>query len=78
MQLNVDKILSKLNGNAALGPSGMRNGHLRMWTRAFAPVSAESAVENLEKLGSDMANHKLPQWFMHVMHGAGLLVIVKT
>jgi hypothetical protein len=49
-----------------------------MWTGAFAPVSAKTAVENLGKLVSDMANDKFPPWFMQVMQGADLLAIVKT
>jgi len=78
LQLKLDKILCKLDWITAPGPSGLRNGHLRMWTGAFAPVSAEAAVENMEKLVSDMANDKLPPWFMQVIQGADLLAIVKT
>ncbi len=39
---------------------------------------AYTTVENLEKLISDMANDKLPPWFMQVMQGADLLAIAKT
>ena len=78
MQLKVDKILSKFDWNEALGPSGLRNGHLGLWTGAFAPLSTYTTVENLEKLISDMANDKLPPWFMQVLQGEDLQAIMKT
>jgi hypothetical protein len=49
-----------------------------MWSGLFALVSAETTVENLEKLVSDMENDKLPPWFMQAMQGADLLAIVKS
>ena len=41
LELKAEQILSKLDWNAAPGPSGLRNGHLRMWVGAFAPPAAE-------------------------------------
>ena len=49
-----------------------------MWTGAFAPVSTDTTVENLERLVSDMSKDKLPSWFMQVMQSVDLLAIVKT
>jgi hypothetical protein len=60
----VDKILPKLDVYAAPGPSGLWNSHLSIWTRVFAPESADEAVEHLETLINDMANDKPPTWFM--------------
>jgi hypothetical protein len=78
LQLKVDKIMGKLDWNAAPGSSGLRNGHLGMWNGAFTLVFAETTMENLERLVSDMANDRLPPWFMQVMHGADFLAIVET
>jgi len=37
--LKVEKILGKLKNDAALGPTGLRNSHVRMWMGAFAPAT---------------------------------------
>ena len=64
VELRVEKVLSKLDMNVAPGPSGLRNGHIRIWAGAFAPPSADEVVEWLEKLLTDMANDKMLAWFM--------------
>ena len=58
LRVKVDKILPKLDVYVALGPGGLRNAHLRMWTVVFAPETSDEAVEHLETLLSDMANEK--------------------
>ena len=68
MELRVEKVLPELDMNAAPGPSGLWNGHIRIWAGAFAPPSADDAIEWLEKLLTDMANDKMPAWFMHAIH----------
>jgi hypothetical protein len=78
IELKVEKILPKLDTNAAPGPSGLRNAHLRMWTGVFAPPSADEAIEHLEALLSDMANDKMPAWFMQAVQSAELLALVKA
>jgi len=65
LRVKVDKILPKRDVYAAPGPGGLRNAHLRMWTGVFASETADEAVEHLETLLSDMANDKMPGWFMH-------------
>jgi hypothetical protein len=77
LQLKVEKILPKLDAYAAPGPSGLRNSHLRIWTGVFAPESTDEAVEHLETLISDMANDKLPPWFMHATQSAEVIALVK-
>ncbi len=67
IELKVEKILPKLDMNAAPGPTGLRNVHLRMWTGVFAPPLADEAIEHLEALLSDMANDKMPTWFMQAV-----------
>jgi len=52
--------------------------HIKMWMGAFAPASADTAIQHLEAFITDMAKDKLPPWFMHVMQGADLLAIVKA
>ena len=37
VEVRVEKVLPKLDMNAAPGPSGLRNGHIRIWAGAFAP-----------------------------------------
>ena len=54
--MKVEKILPKLDMNAAPGPAGLRNGHIRIWAGVFAHPSADEAIEWLEKLLTDMAN----------------------
>jgi len=49
-----------------------------MWMGAFASYTADEAIEHLEDLIMDMANDKLPPWFMHAMQGAELLSTIKT
>jgi hypothetical protein len=60
LQVSVDRILPKLDLNAAPWPTGFWSGYLCLWTGAFAPTSAEDATEHLELLISDIANDKLP------------------
>ncbi len=64
--------------NAAPGPSGLRNGHIRIWAGVFAPPSADEAIEWLEKLLTDMANDKMPGWFMQAIQAAELMALVKA
>ncbi len=72
------RVLPKLDVNAAPGPTGLRNGHLRIWAGVFAPPSAEEVVEWLEKLLTYMANGRLPAWFLQAVHAAELMALVKT
>ena len=60
LKVSVRKILPKLDIHAAPGPGGLRNAHIRLLTRVFAPETAQEAVEHLELLLSDMANDKMP------------------
>jgi len=76
--LKLGKILGKLSNDAAPGPTRLRNNHVNMWMGAFAPDTTDEAIEHLEDLITDMANDKLPPWFMHAMHGTQLLAIIKT
>ncbi len=39
VELKVGNVLPKLDVNAAPGPSGLRNGHLRIWAGVFSPPS---------------------------------------
>ena len=48
-----------------------------MWVGAFAPPAAEQSIRLLDRFISDMANDKMPTWFMHALQGADLLAIVK-
>ena len=48
-----------------------------MWMGVFAPTAADTAIETLENLIIEMANDKLPPWFVQAMQGAWLLGIVK-
>ena len=41
-------------------------------------IPADEAIEWLEKLLTDMANDKLPGWFMKAIQAAGLMALVKT
>ena len=77
IHLKVSKILSKMDVYAAPGPSRLRNSHLRIWTGVFAPESADEAVEHLETLISDMANDKLPAWFMQAIQSAENISLLK-
>ncbi len=43
----------------------------------FAPEAADEAVEHLELLINDMANDKLPAWFMRATQDAEVIAIVK-
>ena len=67
VELKVDKILGKLNNEASPRPAGLRNTHVEMWMGAFAPASAETTIQYLENFITDMANDKLPPWFMQAM-----------
>ena len=64
VKLRVGKLLGKLNNDAASGPAGLRNTHLKMWMGAFTLEVAETAIEHLEKFITDMGNDKMPPWFM--------------
>jgi len=64
VEVRVEKVPPKLDMNAAPGPAGLRNGHIRIWAGAFAAPAADEAIEWLEKLLTDMANDRLPAWFM--------------
>jgi len=37
LHLKLEKIMPKLDVHAAPDPSGLRNGHLRIWMGVFAP-----------------------------------------
>ena len=75
IKLKVGNILHKLDMNAAPGPSGLRNGHLRLWTGVFAP---DEDIQHLEELLTDMANDKLPGRFMQVVQATKLMTLVKA
>jgi hypothetical protein len=47
-----------------------------MWMGVFAPATTDTAIENLEDQITNMANDKLPPWFMQAMQGAELLAII--
>jgi hypothetical protein len=64
VKLSVSKVLPKLDINAAPGPSGLQNGHIRIWAGIFAPPDADEAIKCLEMILTDMANNKLLAWFM--------------
>jgi hypothetical protein len=49
-----------------------------MWMGAFAPESADTAIQHLEDFITNMANAMLPPWFMQTMQGAYLLAIIKA
>ena len=78
VELKVEKVLPKLDMNTTPGPSGLRNGDIRIWAGAFAPPSADEAIEWLEKLLTDMANDMMPAWFMHAIHAVELMALVKA
>jgi hypothetical protein len=69
--------MPKLDVYAAPGPSRLRNSHLRIWTGVLAPESSDEAVEHLETLIIDMANDKLPAWFMQTTQSAEVIALVK-
>ncbi len=78
IELKVGNILHKLDMNAAPGPSGLRNGQLRLWTGVFAPPTADEAIHHLEDILTDMTNDKLPGWFMQAIQSAELMELVKA
>ena len=78
VEVRVEKVLPKLDMNAAPGPSGLRNGHITIWAGAFAPPSADEAIEWLEKLLTNMANAMMPAWFMQAIQAAELMALVKA
>jgi len=43
----------------------------------FAPETADEAVEPLEVMLSDMANDKMPLWFMQATQAEDVIAIVK-
>ena len=45
VEVKVEKILPKLDMNAAPGPAGLRNGHIRIWAGVFPPLSTDEAIE---------------------------------
>ena len=67
VEVRVKKVLPKLDMNAAPGPAGLRNGHIRIWAGVFAPPSEDEAIKWLEKLLTDMANDR-----MTVVHACNL------
>ncbi len=78
LHISIEKILPKLDLISAPRPTtGFWNRYLRMWTRLFAPASAEEATRHLETRISDMASGKTPRWFMQSMHPAKIIAIVK-
>jgi len=78
VELKVGKILPKLDMIVAPGPSLLRNTHLRLWTGVFAPPATDEAIQHLEELLSNMANDKLPGWFMQAVNSAELMALVKA
>ena len=72
----MSKVLTKLDMNAAPGPSGLRNGHIRIWAGIFVPPDADEAIQWLEMLLTDMANNKLPS--MQAIQAAELMTVVKA
>jgi hypothetical protein len=77
LRVKVDTILPKLDVYAAPGPGGLRNAHIRIWTGVFAPETADEAVEHLETIVSDMANDKMPGWFMQATQAAEVIALIK-
>ncbi len=78
VEVRVDKILPKLDMNAAQGPARLRNGHIRIWAGVFASPSADEAIEWLEKLRTDMANDRIPAWSMQAIQAAEIMTMVKA
>ncbi len=78
MELKVGNILPKLDMNAAPGPCGLRNTHLRIWTGAFATASTEEAIRHMEELLMDMASDKVPVWCMQAMQSTELMALMKA
>ena len=70
VNLKVGKTLGKLSSDAAPGPAGLRNNHIKMWMGAFARDTTDEAIEHFEDLITDMANDWLPPYFMQAMQGA--------
>jgi len=77
LKVSVGKILPKLDIHAAPGSGGLRNAHIRLWTRGFAPETTKEAVEHLELLLSDMANDKMSGWFMQATQAGDVIALVK-
>ena len=67
VEVGVKKVLPKLGMNAAPGPAGLRNGHIRIWAGAFAPHATDETIEWLENLLTDMVNDRLPACFMQAI-----------
>ncbi len=44
----------------------------------FAPPSADEAIQWMESLLTNMANGRLPAWFMQAVQAAELVAMVKT
>ncbi len=44
----------------------------------FAPPAADEAIKHLEDILSDMANDKLPGWFMQTVQSAELMALLKA
>ena len=78
VELKVGNILPKLDMNPAPGPSGLRTGHIKIWAGVFSPPSADEAIEWLEKLLTDMANDRLPGWFIQAIQAAELMAMIKA
>ena len=60
INLKAEKILGKLSNNVAPRPAGVRNNLIKMWMGAFAPTTADEAIEHLEDLITDMTSDRLP------------------
>jgi hypothetical protein len=48
-----------------------------MLTGLYAPETADEVLEHLKLMVSDMANDKMPAWFMQATHAADVIAIVK-
>ena len=77
LKVKGDKILPKRDIHAAPGPGRLRNAHIRIWTRVFAPETTGEAVEHLELLLSDMTNDKMLGWSMQATQAADVIALVK-
>ncbi len=78
VELKIGNILPKLDMHAVPRPSSLRNAHIRLWTGVYAPPSADEAVGWMDMLLTDMANDRLPAWFMHAVQAAELMALVKA
>ena len=77
VQVDISGIIAKLDPNAACGPSGLRNTHMRALQGIFAPSSAARALELMNGLATDMVNDRLDPWFMRALQASNLVALVK-